>query len=345
MKILMIGLGGIGQRHARNLRMLLGESAVLLAFRVRKLANVVTPTLQLAPGRNVEEEYQIRSFDNLQKALAENPEIAVICNPSNMHVPAALECARAGCDLFIEKPLSNGVEGVAELIDEVESRGRIAMVGYQLRFHPCFLRLREILQQEALGNLLAVRATVGEYLPGWHNYEDYRQMYAARADLGGGVILSQIHEFDYLYALFGKPRRLYTVGGHFSNLEVDVEDVASTLMECEFGGRPLPIHLQQDYVQRPPSRQCEVIGDKGKAIADFSSVSVVQYNSAGEVTSRLQPEHFERNELFIAQMRHFLDCVSNRSTPVVGLRDGMVSLKMALAAKKSLASRQIVEFE
>ena len=131
------------------------------AFRVRKLANVVTPTLQLAPGRNVEEEYQIRSFDNLQEALAENPEIAVICNPSNMHVPAALECARAGCDLFIEKPLSNGVEGVAELIDEVESRGRIAMVGYQLRFHPCFLRLREILQQEALGNLLAVRATVG----------------------------------------------------------------------------------------------------------------------------------------------------------------------------------------
>ena len=69
-----------------------------------------------------------------------------------------------------------------------------------------------------LGNLLAVRATIGEYLPNWHPYEDYRQMYASRADLGGGVILSQIHEFDYLYSLFGVPRRVYALGGQWSDL-------------------------------------------------------------------------------------------------------------------------------
>jgi predicted dehydrogenase len=217
------------------------------------------------------------------------------------------------------------------------------MVGYQLRFHPCFLRLQDIVRSGVLGNLLAVRAAVGEYLPGWHRYEDYRQMYAARADLGGGVILSQIHEFDYLYSLFGKAKRLFSIGGHWSNLEIDVEDVASTLMDCEFGGRPLPVHLQQDYLQRPPQRQCEVIGDAGKAVLDFPTLSVTLYGAEGNVTDRFACEQLERNQLFIHEMQHFLDCVKTRSKPVVDLAEGLWSLKLALAAKESIATGRVIE--
>ena len=217
------------------------------------------------------------------------------------------------------------------------------MVGYQLRFHPCFLRMQEIVRSGVLGRLLAVRAAVGEYLPGWHRYEDYRQMYAARADLGGGVILSQIHEFDYLYSLFGKAKRLFSIGGHWSNLEIDVEDIASTLMECEFAGRPLPVHLQQDYLQRPPQRQCEVIGEAGKAILDFPTLSVTLYDAEGTVADRFTCEGLDRNQLFIHELQHFLDCVKTRSKPVVDLGEGMWSLKLALAAKESIATGRVVE--
>ncbi|HXW90822.1 MAG TPA: Gfo/Idh/MocA family oxidoreductase [Terriglobales bacterium] len=343
MKVLMVGLGAIGQRHLRNLRAIIGTESDFFAYRVRKFSAVITPTLQLEVDRNVEQENGVRAFADLQKALAEKPEIAVICNPSSMHVPVALQCARAGCDLFIEKPLSSSLEGLPELLSTVESQRRIAMVGYQFRFHPCFQRLQEILQQGDLGNLLAVRATIGEYLPGWHRYEDYRKSYAARSELGGGVLLSQIHEFDYLYALFGKARRLYTIGGHLSNLEINVEDVASTLMECEVGGRPLPVHLHQDYLQRPPSKQCEVIGDAGRAVLDFPSLSVVLYNHVGEVASRFHLESFDRNQLFLSEMQHFLECVKTRSKPVVDLGEGIWSLKLALAARESLAIRQTVE--
>ena len=209
MKILIVGLGGIGQRHVRNLRALLGDSVEILAYRVRRLSHMVTPTLQADRTRDVEQEYGIRAFDALESALAESPGIAFIANPSSLHIPAALTCARAGCDLFLEKPLSNSLEGVAELMEEVTTRRLIAMVGYQLRFHPALRALSETVKSGVLGRLLAVRATVGEYLPGWHPYEDYRKMYASRASLGGGVVLSQIHEFDYLYSLFGAPRRLF----------------------------------------------------------------------------------------------------------------------------------------
>jgi predicted dehydrogenase len=343
MKILMVGLGGIGQRHLRNLRALLGNDVEILAYRVRRLAQVITPTLQVDAARDVEREYGLRVFGDLDAALAEKPDVAFICNPSSLHIPVALACVRAGCDLFIEKPLSGDLAGIPELQTLVEKQGRIAMVGYQLRFHPCFVRMQEIVRSGVLGNLLAVRAAVGEYLPGWHRYEDYRQGYAARADLGGGVILSQIHEFDYLYALFGKAKRLFSIGGHWSNLEIDVEDVASTLMQCECDGRPLPVHLQQDYLQRPPQRQCEAIGDAGKAILDFPTLSVTLYDAEGAVADRFSCEQLDRNQLFVNEIQHFLGCVQTRSKPVVDLLEGTWSLQLALAAKQSIASGRVVE--
>jgi predicted dehydrogenase len=343
MKILMVGLGGIGQRHLRNLRALLGDDVDIIAYRVRRLTSVVTPTLQLDDKLDVEKVYGLRVFGDLESALAEKPDIAFICNPSSLHVPVALACVEASCDIFLEKPLSNDLTGVTELESAIERRGRIAMVGYQLRFHPCFLRLQEILQRGLLGNLLSVRATVGEYLPNWHRYEDYRTGYAARASLGGGVVLSQIHEFDYLYALFGEAKRLFSVSGHWSNLEVDVEDVASTLMQCEYAGRPLPVHLQQDYLQRPAHRQCEVVGDAGKAVLDLPGLTVTlqQYDTPAQ--DRFSCEGFDRNLLFIREIEHFLDCVKTRKKPLVDMNEGIKSLRLALAAKQSAATGQVVE--
>jgi predicted dehydrogenase len=341
-KALFVGLGGIGQRHARNLRATLGSDIEIIAWRVRRLSHLVTPQLQADTERDVEREYDIRVFHSLEAALAEQPQIAFICNPSSLHVPAALQCLRAGCDLFLEKPVSNTLDGLAGLTRTAEQTKRVVMVGYQLRFHPCFLALQEILNSGVLGSIMAVRATVGEYLPGWHPYEDYRQMYASRADLGGGVVVTQIHEFDYLYALFGTPSRIFSIGGHWSHLEIDVEDVASTLMEFKITDRPLPVHLQQDYLQRPANRSCEVIGDRGKAIMDLPSLSVTRYDQDGQLAETLQWNGFDRNQLFLHELHHFLECVKTRQKPTVDLNDGIWSLRMALAARESMASGRVV---
>jgi len=343
MKALMIGLGGIGQRHARNLRALLGDGVEIIAYRVRRQMQVVTPAMGADTNRNVENEYKIRTFSNLEQALAEKPDIAFICNPSSLHIPMALACIQAKCDIFLEKPLSDSMRGIDQLIHAAEQNMAVVMVGYQLRFHPCLRALAETVKSGILGSLLAVRAAVGEYLPTWHPYEDYRQMYASRADLGGGVVLSQIHEFDYLYSLFGVPTRIFALGGHWSDLEIDVEDTASILMECSFAKRPLPIQLHQDYLQSPPSRQCEVIGDRGRVVMDLHALTVSVFtrgNPAPEVRSF---SGFERNQLFIDQLKHFLNCVKSRTKPVVDLHDGLQSLRMALAARKSIRTHEPID--
>ena len=343
MKILIIGLGGIGQRHTRNLRALLGDSVEFIAYRVRHRTHVVTPTMGADLERNVEEVYNIRTFHSLEDALAEKPDIAYVCNPSSLHVSVTRACLIAGCDVFLEKPLADSLEGTAELVDLAREHKRIAMVGYQLRFHPCVNRLTEIVRSGVLGNLLGVRATIGEYLPNWHPYEDYRVMYASRAELGGGVVLTQIHELDFLYSIFGTPSRVYSVGGHWSDLEVDVEDTASSLMEFPHSGRILPIQLHTDYLQSPPNRQCEVIGDRGRVVMDLQAQTVTTYTRNVPTLEVFRIENFDRNNLFLDQARHFLRCVETREKPVVDIADGIQSLRMALAIKRSIATHGPVD--
>lgn len=343
MRALVVGLGGIGQRHVRNLRALLGADVDIDAYRVRRQSPVLTEQFEVTKGADLEATYGLRSFDNLEEALARRPSMVFICNPSSLHLEVAMAAAEAGCHLLIEKPLSASWEGVEALADLVERRKLAALVGYQMRFHPCLRQMRALLQQRRIGSVLAVKAEIGEYLPGWHPYEDYRGMYASRRGLGGGVTLTQIHEFDYLFWLFGMPRRVFALGGHLSSLEVDVEDVSSILMECVIDGRLVPVHLHQDYLQQPPARTCKVIGDEGKIVVDFAALTVEVFARKEKVAETLSFAGFERNQMFLDEMHHFLACVRGEQSPLVPVRDGAQSLRMALAARKSMETGRMVE--
>lgn len=342
MKALFVGLGGIGQRHLRNLHAIIGNELEVIAYRQRRLPQVITSTLDIEAGADIERKYGITSFDNLNEALAQKPDAVFICNPTSMHVPVAMAAARQGCALFIEKALSHTMEGVGDLIREIEAKNISAMVGYQLRFHPCLKIIRKIVADGGIGRVLTVNAEVGEYMPGWHKYEDYREMYASRKDLGGGVIISQIHEFDYLLWLFGMPNQMFAVGGHLSSLEIDVEDVASITMAFSVDGRLVPVHLHQDYIQRPPSRGCKIVGNRGRIELDFAALTVVHYAADGTIAASHDFSGFDRNQLFIDEMTHFLSCMKNKTAPCVTVRDGANSLRMALAAKQSLETGEIV---
>lgn len=339
----MIGMGGVGQRHARNLRAILGRQLRLSAYRTRQSAPVVNERMRVEQGADIATQYDVKEFADLQEALRERPDAVVISNPTSLHVPAAIAAARAGCHVFLEKPISHSLDGVDELVDLVDQKRLVVLVGQQLRFHPLLLRLEDILNTHRIGRVTAVRADFGEYLPGWHPYEDYRGSYAARREMGGGVMLSQIHDFDYLVWLFGLPRKVFCVGGKLSDLEVDVEDTASTLMECRHQGRSIPIHLHQDFLRRHPRRSCHVIGDAGEVIVDLvgQTLSVIDANRAVDRDDRFA--EFQRNQLFMDEMIHFLDCVAGRAAPKVTLCDGVNVLNVVLAAKRSLETGTVCE--
>ena len=223
------------------------------------------------------------------------------------------------------------------------------MIGYQFRFRiHLLIRLRDGLAAGALGPIAGARAEWGEYLPDWHPWEDHRNSYSARADMGGGVVLTLIHPLDYLYWLFGPTDRVHASARSIASLQTPAgEDWAEITINFRSGvvGQ---VHL--DYLQRPAVHRLTVWGDRGRAEWDYhagtlrwETVAATDQKNASAidakptVTVERVPAGFERNAMFLDEMRHFLNCVESRETPVVPLADGIAVLEIALAAKQSAA--------
>lgn len=341
MKALFCGLGSIGQRHLRNLIALTGGNVEILAYRSGQGS---TPVLNSdmtvrAAYDELEALYNIRSYTDLREALAEKPDITFITNPNTLHLPVAIEVARAGSHLFIEKPVAHELDDVDTLVKLVDENNLVVFVAYQFRFHPGLKFIKSLLEGGKLGNLVHAHIVNGEYLPGWHPYEDYRQTHPARKVLGGGSLRIQTHEIDSAMWLFGMPRSVFAMGGHLSDLEVDVEDSVSILLDCEF-----PVHIHLDYLQKPPQRVCEVIGDRGKVRYDYYGNSVTFYDREASIVQTFNFAGFDRNQMFLDELTHFLDCVKSGTESIIGLQQGIESLKISLAADHSLHTGQLVRF-
>lgn len=334
---LFVGLGGVGQRHLRNLVELFGRDGVKIsAVRIRREQTVLDDKLQVIQGARLEDVYPMTVHGDLESALSQYPDVVFVTNPNRLHIPVARAAVEHGAHVFIEKPISDDEAGVAELVSLARERGVVGMVAYQLRQHPGFRRLQSWLAAERVGRVLSVRADIGEYLPGFHPYEDYRRMYASRADQGGGVVCTQIHEIDLLGALFGRPERVFAIGGQLSSLEVDVEDVSLSLLEYRHpDGGLLPVHLHQDYTSRPARRSISVFGELGTLELDLGHAKLSCY-LGGQLEEQQDFSEYPRNQLFLSELSHFFECIQLGTQPVVDLEAGTRSLEVGIALKRSL---------
>jgi predicted dehydrogenase len=235
MKFLIAGMGSIGRRHLRNL-ISLGENDILL-FRTNH------STLDL------DEFSGLLTFTDLNKALDQKPDGVIISNPTALHMDVAIPAAEAGCVILLEKPVSHNFEGI-EKLKKVLSFGEGNLVmGFQFRYHPTLRKVVEWIKAEEIGKPLSFICQWGEYLPDWHPWEDYRQSYAARTDLGGGVVKTLCHPLDYLSWIFGEASIRWAFTGKISSLEIDVEDMAAIHLGYENG---VEGSLLLDYFRRPP---------------------------------------------------------------------------------------------
>lgn len=279
---------------------------------------------------------------DLGKALAHKPDAVIIANPTALHLPVAIPAARAGCSLLMEKPLSNNLDGLVDLQTALVSGGGRCLVGYQYRFHPGLRKVKEWLNGEALGRLTSVQCVWGEYLPDWHPWEDYRQSYAARADLGGGVVNTLSHPFDYIRWLLGDVARLYALTS-VAGLYLDVEDTAEISMLME---SLVPVSLHLDYMRRPGLHRLELIGTKGSVTWVNGQTSVGLYHADENTTEVFNyPPGFERNTLFLDELRHFFRVVKGEEAPICSLEDGMAAQRLTEAVHKSAESGAVVDME
>lgn len=341
MKVLFIGLGGIGQRHLRNIKSLMGEGVELYAYRTRNAQFVLDGQLQIIENEKLNEKYSLKLVNSPEEAYRDGIKTVFICNPTSMHMKFLEEAVRSDCDIFIEKPISHNMRGIKRLEEEIQHRGNVVFVGYQNRYHPCIKKVKELIEGFCIGDIVSMRVEIGESVRNWHRYEDYRKMYACRKELGGGVIVTQIHELDYLYYLFGMPVSVYALGGHLSDLEIDVEDVADILMEYRIAGKKVPITVHEDYLQVPSRRGGLILGTDGKIEFNLLTAELYVYDRNGAIICE-EKFDFERNDMFLEEMRDFLYAVKREKQSDISFTDAKGSLIMASAAKDSIEAGKII---
>ncbi len=325
MRYLIVGLGAIAKRHVQNIRAI-DPDAHIVAWR-RK---------QTGPGdANID-----GVVTTLAAAVASKPQVALITNPAPFHIEAGLSLAQHGVHLFIEKPLSDRLEGIDQLIELCHEKGLTLMVGYNFRFYPPFQAMRQALLEGKIGRPLSIRAQVGQYLPDWRPGTDYRESVSAQKTLGGGVVLELSHELDYVRWLMGEVDTVSAHLAHVSDLKIDVEDIAEITLGFS-GGAIGNVHM--NMVQSPVTRSCQIVGSEGTVAWDQNCNQVRLFSADNQVWRDICPaRQIDRNESYLEEMRHFIDCVNGGRSPEVDGEVGRRVLEIALAAKRSSQDQSTV---
>ena len=339
-KILICGLGSIGQRHIRQIKRIYGNNFQLGAWRKRNKKILITDELEGISGRELDKEYDLEVFDNAQDAMNWCPDIVFVTNPISMHIDTALIAAEAGANIFIEKPLDCSAQKLEKLRLLLEKKRLHCMIGYQLRYHPGYKKVKDLVATNKLGKITFADFHFGEWLPGMHPYEDYRVSHASIRKQGGGVIFCLSHKIDLAYWIFGIPFSIYASGGKLSNLDIDVEDSVDIIFRYKNKKYNFPLHIHLDFIQKEKKCFVHVVGEKGEVYFDYCKNKIFLKINNGE-TINISYDGFERNDMFMKEIEDFFNCIKDQKTTPIPFSDGAEVLNLCLTSHRSLISERV----
>lgn len=304
--IAFVGLGSIAKRHIKNICNYIiscGNTYTIELYRSsldQPIPDEIRPLITAS----------YLYLGEVQKDY----DIVFVTNPTSLHLETVLKFRPYTKTFFIEKPVFNHFdvdESVIKMLDEIPS-----YVACPLRYNPV---LQYIKQNINLSKVISVRAMSSSYLPNWRPDQDYRQSYSAHTDLGGGVDIDLIHEWDYLTWIFGMPTICQSIVGKFSTLEIDSNDTA--LYVAQNAQMTFELHL--DYFGRKTQRTLEIFLHDDTVQCDLI---------AGTITSLKEGNTFnvnaERNAFQIAEIKHFFDIVEGYIENDSNVEHGVKVLKL-----------------
>lgn len=285
-KILICGLGSIGQRHATILRDKL--SCEVVAFRSGEQSN--------------ENNLGISEVNTWKDAINSNCDVAVISNPSNLHIDTATKCAKSGMSIFIEKPIDAGLAGLDELMQIVEENNITSYVAYVMRFHPLVARIKNDLEND---KVVSARFVSASYLPEWRPGTKHKQSYSSQSSMGGGVVLDLSHELDLARYLIGEVKSIIGISDRRGDITVDSEDIADLLIE--HASCTSNVHLS--YCSRISQRTIDIETSSKTIHANLLSGDYIVSSADRTIECNIA---INKNEIFLKQWEYFLENINNK---------------------------------
>lgn len=329
MRLLVIGCGSIGTRHAKN---------------AQPYADVHVYDSNYQQSKKIAEKLNVGLFKNLQDAWEWQPDLTIIASPHTSHVSLSTAAILSGSNVLLEKPLSHSYDGVEALLTLAKQKQKNLFLCCNMRFHPGVKTLHQNLHH--VGKILFARLHCGEYLPTMRPGRDYSKLYASQQSAGGGVILDAIHEIDYSIWLFGNATEVHCVAKKLSDLNIDVEDYASIQLSHETG---ICTEIHLDYLQRHKQRGCEIIGTEGTLVWQSLGKHPEQCEVKLFLTSTNQWKHLyynravDGNKPYIEMLEEVFRTKNQPSHLLASGHCGAKALRVALNALQSAQNKSIKE--
>lgn len=332
MRILVVGLGSMGRRRLRNLTHIGGH----------ELAGVEPDEQRREQATG---EHGIPGFATLEEGLVWAPKAVIISTPPDHHAEPARAAAAAGVSFFIEASVVP--EDLSDLIGTVREKGIVGAPSCTMRFHPSVQTMERLIGESAIGEPLAVVHHMGQYLPDWHPWEDYRTFYVSRRATGAAREMVPF-ELNWLTGLFGEATDVMAMRAKLSDLETDIDDVYSMLVGFASGVRGT---VTMEVLSRPGVRLARIIGSEGTLIWDWNAKHTQLWRAGtGEWETFEDPPPVEgpggswvAENMYISEMEAFTAAVAGGPAFPLSLEEDQRLLRTLTAVEESSDSGRRVE--
>lgn len=285
MNVLIVGLGSIAKKHIAALKKIDDKTAI---YALRSSA--------------VCEAYEgVKNIFSLAELETVPVDFAIVSTPTSAHKRTIENLLSLKCPLFIEKPLYHTL-AVEDIGCEIEKAGMLTYVACNLRFLECIRFVREHIQ-ETNKKINEINTYCGSYLPDWRQGVDFRKVYSALPEAGGGVHIDLIHEIDYLYWLVGKPESVHRVFRNSSSLEIRAYDYANYCLEY----KDFCVSVILNYYRRDAKRSLEIVWDDATWEVDLLKNEVRENNKV------LFSSGHSIQDTYLIQMEYFVELVKTKS--------------------------------
>lgn len=301
MEFLIVGYGSMGQRHARNLRKICAK-------------NGLSCSIDLLRTRSTDAPEGIRGVYTSKDQFPGTYDAIFITNPTATHYETLVDLIELSGAFFIEKPVFDRTDYDLDFLDREE---KVLYVAAPMHYKPAISWLKEHFD---FSEAFSLRSISSSYLPDWRPGVDYRKTYSAHKDMGGGVAIDLIHEWDYLQYLIGFPERVHSIIAKRSDLEIDSDDVA--LYIADYEDKTAEIHL--DYFGRVPLRKLEIFTKEDTVECDLLT-DTISFLKAGEQIVLTE----ERDDTQTRELEAFLEMIQGKRESTNDIEHALNTLILA----------------
>ncbi|OGZ32204.1 MAG: hypothetical protein A2V69_00255 [Candidatus Portnoybacteria bacterium RBG_13_40_8] len=323
MKYLIVGLGSMGKRRIRNLQYL--DETDVIGFDLRKDRR-----------KESEEKYHIKTYATIEQAMNQDPDALIISTPPDHHLEYQMLAAKNKKHFFSEASMFR--KGIAKLDKLAKKNKIIAAPSSTLRYNESVKKIKEVVENKAIGKVILVTYHMGQYLPDWHPWEHIKDYYAGQTETSAAKEMVA-YELEWLIWVFGDIKEISCIKGKISNLDADIDDTYQLIFQ--FKNNAIG-NLLSEVVSRTPLRVLRVVGEEGTIVWDWLEGKVKIYETKTKKWTEYKEDkgfkekgYLAKENMYIDELKSFIEKIKGKNTYSYTLQEDLKILRLLDAAVES----------